>query len=224
MSTLNITNPDAAGIDIGSEFHYVCVPDGRDEQKIKRFACFTGELYKLAEWLTKCKVKTVAMESTGVYWVPLFEILDSKGFDVVLVNARHVKNVPGRKTDVKDCQWLQQLHSYGLLHGSFRPDDQICILRGYMRQRDNLVKTATIHVQRMQKALSQMNLQLHKVISDITGETGIRIIEAILNGVSIIHKDLHHYVAVGFTKVRKILLQHCMAIIVTNIYLFYNKN
>jgi len=182
MSTLTITNPNAAGIDIGSEFHYVCVPEDRDEQKIKKFGCFTSDLYKLADWLKDCKITTVAMESTGVYWIPLFEILDSKGFEVVLVNARHVKNVPGRKTDVKDCQWLQQLHSYGLLHGSFRPSDEICVLRGYMRQRDNLVRSASTHVQRMQKALSEMNLQLPKVISDITGATGTRIIEAILNG------------------------------------------
>ena len=181
-STLKAINPDAAGIDIGSEFHYVCVPDGRDEQIVKKFGCFTSELNKLADWLKSCKVKTIAMESTGVYWIPLFEILGARGFEVVLVNARFVKNVPGRKTDVKDCQWLQQLHSYGLLHGSFRPNDEICVLRGFMRQRDNLVKSAASHIQRMQKALTQMNLQLHKVISDITGETGLRIIRAILDG------------------------------------------
>jgi transposase len=122
------------------------------------------------------------MESTGVYWIPLYEILDARGFEVVLVNARDVKNVPGRKTDVKDCQWLQQLHSYGLLKASFRPEDHICTLRGFMRQRDNLVKGAGIHVQRMQKALTQMNVQLHKVISDVTGQTGVKIIEAILAG------------------------------------------
>ncbi len=122
------------------------------------------------------------MESTGVYWIPLYQILEARGFEVILVNARHVKNVPGRKTDVLDCQWLQQLHSYGLLRGSFRPEDRICVLRSYIRQRDNLVKSAGAHIQRMQKALEQMNIQLHKVITDITGVTGMRIIEAILDG------------------------------------------
>ena len=122
------------------------------------------------------------MESTGVYWIPLFQLLESRGFEVVLVNARHVKTVPGRKTDVKDCRWLQTLHSYGLLRGSFRPDDAICVLRSYLRHRETLVHASNAHVQRMQKALTQMNVQLHKVISDITGVTGLRIIDAILDG------------------------------------------
>jgi rubrerythrin len=182
MNILEITNPDAAGIDIGSEYHYVCVPENRAEPRIRKFGCFTNELLQLADWLIRCGVKTVAMESTGVYWIPVFEVLQSRGFEVILANAKYVKNVPGRKTDVKDSQWLQQLHTYGLLHGSFRPDDKICTLRGYMRQRDNLVKGAAIHIQRMQKALTQMNIQLHKVISDISGETGLRIINAILAG------------------------------------------
>ncbi len=182
MSTLGIINPDSAGIDIGSEFHYVCVPEGRAEPRVRNFACFTNDLNRLADWLTECKVKSIAMESTGVYWIPLYEILISRGFEVTLANAKYVKNVPGRKTDVQDCAWLQQLHSYGLLHGSFIPDQLISELRGYMRQRDNLVKGTAVHIQRMQKALTQMNLQLHKVISDITGETGLRIIEAILAG------------------------------------------
>ena len=182
MSNINIINPNAAGIDIGSEFHYVCVPSGASEPRVRRFACFTNELNRLADWLKSCGVTTIAMESTGVYWIPPYEVLTSCGFEVILANAKYVKNVPGRKTDVQDAQWLQQLHSYGLLHGSFRPADHICVLRGYMRQRDSLVKSAGSHIQRMQKALTQMNIQLHKVISDITGATGLNIIQSILSG------------------------------------------
>jgi transposase len=136
----------------------------------------------MADWLKQCKIETVAMESTGVYGIPVFQVWESRGFDVKLVNAHYVKTVPGRKTDVLDCQWLQQLHPYGLLSGSFRPEDQICILRSYIRQRDNLSKSACVHVQRMQKALTQMNIQLHRVISDITGTTGLAIIRAIVSG------------------------------------------
>lgn len=179
---LRMINPDAAGIDIGSEIHYVCVPEDRDKQRIQKFCCFTADLHNLANWLKKCGIKTIAMESTGVYWIPVFQILESYGFEVKLVNARYVKNVPGKKSDVQDCQWLQQLHSYGLLHGSFRPDDQICVLRSYIRQRENLLRSATTHVHRMQKALTQMNIQLHKVISDIMGSTGMKIIKAIIEG------------------------------------------
>lgn len=177
-----LINPHAAGIDIGSRSHYVCVGANKDPQPIRKFDCFTPDLHKLADWLIQCKITTVAMESTGVYWIPVFQILESRGLEVILVNARHVKNVPGKKTDVQDCQWLQQLHTYGLLNGSFRPDADICILRSYVRQRDNLIRSAAAHIQRMQKALTQMNLQLHKVISDITGATGIAIIKAILEG------------------------------------------
>lgn len=179
---LLITQPDAAGIDIGSEVHYVCVPQDRDTQYIKKFGCFTDDIINMANWLKQCKIKTVAMESTGVYWIPVFQILERNGFEVLLVNARHVKNVPGRKTDVQDCQWLQQLHSYGLLRGSFRPNDEICVLRGYIRQHESLTRSAARHIQRMQKAMVQMNLQLHKVISNIVGATGVKIIEAILDG------------------------------------------
>jgi transposase len=179
---LPLIYPDAAGIDVGSEIHYVCVPVDRDTQFVRKFGCFTQDLHMLAGWLERCHIKTVAMESTGVYWITLFQVLENHGFEVILVNARHVKNVPGRKTDAQDCQWLQQLHSYGLLRGSFRPADEICVLRGYIRQRENLTRSTSSHTQRMQKALIQMNLQLHKVISDITGVTGIKIIEAILNG------------------------------------------
>jgi transposase len=182
LNSLPTLNINAAGVDIGSEEHWVAVPEDRDESPVRRFGCFTSDLHAMADWLKKCGIDTVAMESTGVYWVPLFQILETQGFDVKLVNARHVKNVPGRKTDVEDCQWLQQLHTYGLLSGSFRPDDSICVLRSYWRHRDNLIRYAAAHVQHMQKALTEMNIQLHKVISDITGVTGMRIIRAILDG------------------------------------------
>ena len=175
-------NPHAAGIDGGSRSHFVAVPEGADEKPVREFSCFTGDLHRLADWLDACGVKTVAMESTGIYWIPVFEILERRGFEVKLVNAHHVKNVPGRKTDVVDCQWLQRLHSYGLLEGAFRPPDQVCVLRSYIRQRMNLVRYAASHIQHMQKALSQMNLLLHNVVSDITGVTGMRIIKAILAG------------------------------------------
>jgi transposase len=182
LKSLPTININAAGIDIGSEEHWVAVPEDRDENPVRRFGCFTSDLHSMADWLKKCGIDTVAMESTGVYWVPLFQILETQGFDVKLVNARHVKNVPGRKTDVLDCQWIQQLHTYGLLSGSFRPDDSICVLRTYWRHRDNLIRYTAAHVQHMQKALTEMNIQLHKVISDITGVTGMRIIQAILDG------------------------------------------
>ena len=177
-----VINPHAAGIDVGSTEHWVAVPKDRDEQPVRSFQCFTADLNAMADWLKQCDIDTVAMESTGVYWIPLYQILESQGFEVKLVNARHVKNVPGRKTDVMDCQWLQRLHTYGLLSGSFRPEDSICVLRSLWRHRDTLVRYASSHVQHMQKALTEMNIQLHKVISDITGLTGMRIIRAILTG------------------------------------------
>lgn len=173
---------DAAGIDIGSKSHFVAVPSDRDDVHVREFGCFTQDLYTLADWLKQCKIKTVAMESTGVYWIPLFTILEERGFEVRLVNARHVKNVSGRKTDVLDCQWLQELHAYGLLEGSFRPEEQVCQLRSYMRQRARLIECASSHILHMQKALSQMNLLLHNVISDIAGKTGMLILEAIVAG------------------------------------------
>jgi len=179
---LKSLNLNAAGIDIGSQQHYVAVPEGRDEVNVRSFASFTPDLYQLADWLKECGIETIAMESTGVYWIPLYEILSSEGFEVKLVNARHVKNVSGRKTDVLDCQWLQQLHTYGLLSGAFRPDDQICQLRGYNRHREMLVNQSAKHVLHMQKALSQMNIQLHNVLSDVTGKTGMKIIRAIISG------------------------------------------
>lgn len=182
-SSLSVTHPNAAGIDIGSASHFVAVPPDRgDERPVREFRSFTVDLAAIADWLSACGVDTVAMESTGVYWIPLYELLDARGFKVLLVNARHVKNVPGRKSDVLDCQWLQQLMSYGLLSGAFRPDDQVCVLRSLGRQRAMLLKDQARCVQHMQKALTQMNLQLANVISDVVGETGQRILRAILAG------------------------------------------
>src|SRR5438445_11480551 len=175
-------NLNAAGIDIGSEQHWVAVPEGRDEVSVRQFGAFTNDLLAIADWLEQCGVTTVAMESTGVYWIPLFEVLAARGFEVKLVDARHVKNVSGRKSDVLDCQWLQQLHTYGLLSGAFRPPEQVCVLRSYLRQREMLIQTASMHIQHMQKALQQMNLLLPNVVSDITGVTGMKIIKAILAG------------------------------------------
>jgi len=181
-SSLVPIHPNAAGIDIGSQAHWVCVPPECDSDNIRSFETFTTDLYALAEWLAACGVETVAMESTGVYWIPSFQILETRGFEVKLVNAQHVKTLPGRKSDVLDCQWLQQLHSYGLLAGSFRPTDQVCVLRSYIRHRDSLIKSACVHMQRMQKALTQMNVQLHQVVSDLSGTTGMAIIRAIVAG------------------------------------------
>jgi transposase len=184
--------PNAAGIDCGSEMHYVAVPVDRDPAPVRAFKTFTAELHRLADWLTACGVTSVAMESTGVYWIPLYEILEARGLDVVLVNARHVKNVPGRKSDVLDCQWLQELHTVGLLRGSFRPTAAIAALRAYLRHRETLVQGAATHVQRMQKALVQMNLQLALVISDITGVTGLRIVRDIIAGQTDPHALAQH--------------------------------
>jgi transposase len=181
-SHLEQINHNAAGIDLGGSEHWVCVPIERADKHVRRFGCFTPDLMAMADWLIECGVQTVAMEATGVYWIPVFQMLEARGLEVRLVNAHHVKTVPGRKTDVKDCQWLQQLHTYGLLSGSFRPEDEICVLRSYIRQRDSLIKSSSTHVQRMQKALIQMNLHLHKVISDITGLTGMAIIREIVSG------------------------------------------
>jgi transposase len=183
LEHMPIIHPHAAGIDVGAEEHWVCVPADRDTQPVQRFSAFTCDLYRLADWLTACRITTVVMESTGVYWIPLFQILEARGFAVALVNARHAKNVPGRpKTDRFDCQWLQRLHSYGLLASSFRPPETICQLRSLVRHRDSLLQMAAKHIQHMQKSLDQMNLHLHHVISDITGVTGLRIIRAIVAG------------------------------------------
>jgi transposase len=181
---LKRVNLNAAGIDIGSEEHWVAVPLGRDPEgrDVRRFEAFTGDLCALADWLKRCGIETVAMESTGVYWIPLYELLVERGFEVLLVDARQVRNVPGRKTDVLDCQWLQELHTYGLLRATFRPSDQVCVLRSYLRQRSMLVCCGSQHIQHMQKALEQMNVKLAHVVSDITGATGMGIIKAILGG------------------------------------------
>lgn len=180
--SLTLTHPNAAGIDIGSAAHFVAVPPDRDDQPVREFASFTADLERLADWLTACAVDTVAMESTGVYWIPLFELLEARGFTVLLVNARHVKNVSGRKSDVLDCQWLQQLMTYGLLSGAFRPAEAVCALRALSRQRAMLLRNQGRQVQHMQKALAQMNIQLANVISDVVGETGQRILRAIVAG------------------------------------------
>jgi transposase len=181
-AALVITHPNAAGIDIGSAAHYVAVPADRDDEPVREFPSFTVDLNAIADWLCACEVEIVAMESTGVYWIPLFELLESRGFQVLLVNARHVKNVSGRKSDVLDCQWLQQLMTYGLLSGAFRPTEQVCVLRSLWRQRGMLLKSQATYVQHMQKALTQMNVQLANVISDVVGETGQRILRAIIGG------------------------------------------
>ncbi len=175
-------HPDAAGIDVGSRFHVVAVAADRDPEPVRTFSSFTHELHRLADWLAAVGISTVAMESTGVYWIPVFEILEARGFEVLLVNARHVKHVPGRKTDVTDAQWIQQLHQCGLLRGSFRPVQAVVALRAYLRQRERLLQYAAAHIQHMQKALTQMNVQLHHVVSDITGVTGMRIVRAIVAG------------------------------------------
>jgi len=172
----------AAGIDIGSTSHFVAVPEGCADKTVREFKTFTTGLNELADWLTQCGIKTVAMESTGVYWIPIFELLEARGFDVKLVDSRQTKNVSGRKTDVLDCQWIQQLHTYGLLNAAFRPAGDVCELRAYVRQRSMLIESASRYIHQMQKALTQMNIQLHHVIKDITGETGMKIIRAIIAG------------------------------------------
>lgn len=181
-SDLTTIKPGAAAIDIGAKMHMAAVNPDHTDVAIRAFGTFTHDLHDLAEWFTACGVTSVAMESTGIYWIPAYEILEQHGFEVILVNARYAKNVPGRKTDVSDAAWLRQLHSYGLLRGSFRPDAEIATLRAYLRQRERLVEYAAAHIQHMQKALMEMNLQLHHVVSDITGATGMRIIRAIVAG------------------------------------------
>ena len=182
VDALSQINANAAGIDIGAEEFYVAVGKDRDAESVRTFPTFTADIHRLADWLTQCKVETVAMESTGVYWIPLYEILEERGFEVYLVNAKHLKNVSGRKTDVLDCQWLQQLHTYGLLKASFRPNEQICAIRSLVRHREMLVHYRAAHIQHMQKALQMMNLLLTNVLADITGVTGMQIIRAIVAG------------------------------------------
>jgi transposase len=161
---------------------FVAVPEDRAQPNVRNYPTFTDDLCGLADWLKACGIENVAMEATGVYWIPIFQILEKRGFKVTLVNARHAKNVPGRKSDVRDSRWIQFLHSVGLLQGAFRPADEICALRAYMRHRDKLVAVAASHTLRMQKALTQMNIQIHNVISDITGVSGLAILDSILEG------------------------------------------
>jgi transposase len=175
-------NEDAAGLDVGATFHVVAVPPDRDAEPVRTFQSFTADLHALAEWLQSVGIRTIAMESTGVYWIPVYEVLEQRGFEVLLVNARDTRNVPGRKTDVNDAQWLQQLHQHGLLRGSFRPRDAIVQLRAYLRHRERLLDYRAAHIQHMQKALMQMNVQLHHVVTDITGRTGMQILRAITAG------------------------------------------
>jgi transposase len=179
---LEVVHPHAAGIDVGNSAHYVAVRPDRDPEPVRRFECFTADLHRMADWLQSCGVKSVAMQSTGVYWIPLYEILEERGFKVHLVNARHTKNLPGRKSDVQESQWLLKLHTYGLLGNSFQPISEIRGLRTYWRQRGEHVHGAATCIQRMQKALTQMNVQLANVISDISGLTGQAILRAIVAG------------------------------------------
>lgn len=171
-AAMPVMRPDAAGVDIGATEIFVAVPADRSSENVRSFPTFTQDLNALADWLKQCGITTVAMESTGVYWIPLFQILEERGFEVCLVNARHVKNVPGRRTDVSDCQWLQFLHLVGLLKASYRPAQEVCAVPSLLRHRESLVQMAATHVNHMQKALDQMNLQLHHVISDIVGQDG----------------------------------------------------
>jgi hypothetical protein len=191
---LRITNPHAAGIDIHAAVHWVAVPPGHAlppppgqpphlPAHVRSFGACTADLHRLADWLTRCGVTTIAMESTGIYWIPLFELLEARGFELLLVDPRQARHAPGRpKSDVLDCQWLQRLHSYGLLTPSFRPAEQVVVLRSYLRQRQMLISYSGQHVQHMQKALEQMNVKLAEVVADITGVTGLAIIQAILRG------------------------------------------
>lgn len=195
-SVLDRIQVDVAGIDCGAAEHYVAVPPDRDPTPIQSFRTFTADLERLADWLVACRVTSVAMEATGVYWIPIYDILEARGLEVLLVNARHVKHVPGRKSDVEDCEWLRELHSVGLLRGSFRPTGPILALRALVRHRDTLVQTAGTYVQRMQKALTQMNLLLPRVVSDIVGKTGLAILRALVAGerdphVLAQHRDPH---------------------------------
>lgn len=175
-------NPHAAGVDIGSREHWASVPQEASERPVRKFGTFTGDLEAMAQWFKKCGVTSIAMEATGVYWIALFQILERHGFQVILVNARQTKNVAGRKSDVQDCQWIQRLHTYGLLQSSFRPEDPYCVMRTYLRYRDELVGARSTQCQHMQKALLQMNIQLPQVLSDVAGVSGLAIIGAILEG------------------------------------------
>ena len=189
--SLEVIHPDAPGIDIGNESHYLAVPQKRDSQPVRRFGCTTAELRAMADWLKQCEIRTVAMQSTGVYWIAVFDILEEAGFEVYLVNARETKNLPGRKSDVQESRWVMKLHTYGLLRNSFRPAQEIRTMRTYWRQRNDLVRSACRHIQRIQKTLTQMNIQLANVLSDLSGVTGQAIINAIVGG----ERDPHELAA-----------------------------
>ena len=177
-----VFQPHAGGIDIGAREIYVAAPPDRDEHPVRRCGTFTSDLDQMAEWLVSCGVTTVAMESTGVYWIPVYDAVERHGIEPCLVNPRNMKNVPGKRTDFHECQWIQHLHSLGLLHAAFRPESEVCAVRSLMRHRNDLVEMASQHVQHMQKALTQMNVQFQHVISDLTGLTGLAILDAILAG------------------------------------------
>src|SRR5246500_2291600 len=197
--SLEVIHPDAAGIDIGNESHYVAVPPSRDSQPVRRFGCTTAELKAMTDWLKQCGIRTVAMQSTSVYWIAVYDVLEQAGLEVYLVNARGTKNLPGRKSDVQESQWLMKLHTYGLLRNSFRPPQEIRTMRTYWRQRNDLVRSAARHIQRIQKALTQMNMQLANVLSDVSGVTGQTIIKAILAG----ERDPHKLAAFRDPRVKK---------------------
>jgi len=179
---LPIINDRAAGIDIGARFHVAAVPSDLCGEPVQTFQAFTGDIERMADWLVSAGIKTVALESTGVYWVPVYEVLEDRGIEVIVANAREARAVPGRKSDVNDAQWLQRLHACGLLRASFRPGRDIAALRAYLRLRERHLEYGAAHIQHMQKALTFMNLQLHHVVSDVTGVTGLKIMRAIVNG------------------------------------------
>jgi len=179
---LEVMHPDAAGIDVGGSEHWVAISPERDPEPVRRFGCFTADLHEMARWLLEKGVRSVAMQSTGVYWMPVFEILEEHGLNVILVNARDTKNMPGRKSDIQECQWLLKLHAFGLMNNSFQPTDKIRTARTLWRQRGNLVAEASSTIQRMQKTLIEMNIQLSSVLSDLSGVSGMAIVGAILKG------------------------------------------
>jgi transposase len=196
---LQVIHPNAAGLDIGSEEIWAAVPPGRDREPVRQFGTYTEDIHALVDWLLRCGVDSLALESTGVYWIPVFEILSARGLQVAVVNARHIKNVPGRKSDIQDCQWIQGLHSVGLLRGSFRPEAEMVALRAYLRQRAELIQHRAPHIQHMQKALDQMNVRLTLVVKDITGVTGMNIMRAIVAG----ERDAHKLAAMRQRGVKK---------------------
>ena len=196
--SLEVVHPDAAGIDIGNESHYVAVPPTRDSQPVRRFGCTTSELKEMAVWLKQCAIRTIALQSTGVYWIAVYDILEAAGLKVFLVNARETKNLPGRKTDVQESQWLMKLHTYGLLPNSFRPSQEIRWLRSYWRQRQNHVRSAASCIHRMDKVLTEMNVRLSSAVRDLSGATGLAIIQAIVDG----ERDPHELAAYRDPRVR----------------------